>query len=146
MDMIKIGTRLPQGLLLRIGKIFSGPEGEEQVREIGMHAIPGSGSHLGYAPGNLHASADFVPYAEIPADHWHQWCEMNEGSDLLTSGALFEHDGREPKAPKPMAPVEPKPAGPVGVPGGDVADDPAPATVKPESQMSESELEHATRP
>ena len=173
MDMVKIGTRLPQGIMLRIGQWYKGPDESPLVKDIATHHIVGSGSHIGSSPGGIHADDFEVPFTEIPAEHWASWFEMNKDSDLVTSGAVFKSDGKDNEGDKPVvhesnAKTEPKPISPLPSPekiDPPIAGEPvkpeaghnpeakrdvpvvaAPATVKPESQMSESELEHATRP
>jgi hypothetical protein len=98
-DTVKVGCRLPQGVRLRVFEPGKNAFGEPQMNEIGGIDLAGSGQHV-TAPGGLHAGDDDVFFNEVPSDLWGKWLKTNEGSDLVTSGAVFAkgHDPVEKDA------------------------------------------------
>lgn len=94
-DMVEIGCRIPNGINLRVSDWIKGPTGQEELREVGMYQLAGSGQHVA-APGLL-GGKDDATFTKIPADMWAAWLKMNERTDLHTSGAVFER-GKDPMA------------------------------------------------
>lgn len=88
-DTVKIGCRLPSGLVLRVSDWVKGPDGEQMLKEVARYDLAGSGAHLGQNTSGLGLEDD-AAFTEIPADHWAKWSEMNQDSDLMKSGAVFK--------------------------------------------------------
>lgn len=92
-DTVKIGCRLPSGLVLRVSDWVKGPDGEQMLKEVARYDLAGSGAHLGQNTSGLGLEDD-AAFTEIPADHWAKWSEMNQDSDLMKSGAVFKGGAR----------------------------------------------------
>jgi hypothetical protein len=88
-NTVKVGCRLPQGIILRPSDWVDGPDGKI-LKDVGVIELAGSGAHLGQA-GMLHAEDDEAgaTYTEVPADLWDKWFKANEDSDLVKSGTVF---------------------------------------------------------
>lgn len=103
-DTVKIGCRLPSGIVLRVSDWVKGPDGEQMLKEVARYDLAGSGAHLGQNTSGLGLEDD-AAFTEIPADHWAKWSEMNKDSDLLNSGAVFKGGARAKTTDE--APVDP---------------------------------------
>lgn len=102
---VKIGCRLPQGVILRPADWVDTPDGKV-LKDAEPFELRGSGAHLGQA-GSMHAEGDDdgVTYTEVPAAAWDKWLSMNKDSDLITSGAVFKGGARAKVADE--APADP---------------------------------------
>lgn len=102
---VKIGCRIPNGVILRPADWVDTPDGKV-LKDTEPFELRGSGAHLGQA-GSMHAEGDEagVTYTEVPADAWDKWYAANKDSDLVTSGAVFKGKARAKVADE--APVDP---------------------------------------
>lgn len=95
-DTVKVGCRLPQGIVLRVSEPGKNALGEPALQEVGTIEVAGSRRHVA-APGLVEGADAEVTFTDVPADLWAKWYEANKDGDLVTSGIVFKK-GQDPLA------------------------------------------------